>query len=136
MEYETYASQNTGNALHGQKIFNNLNGAACIRCHRINGQGGEVGPELTDVHSRYSRAQLIESVLYPSKQILDGYQVTTFFLKGDEEISGAIRSETTDEVTVVDAQGEKHVLRKNEIVKRKLSETSLMPEGLKTGLNQ
>ncbi len=134
-DYEGFALKNPGDVARGKAIFHDMGGVACIRCHRMNGDGGEIGPDLSDVAKKYGKPMLIDAILNPSKQILDGYQVTTFDLKDGEQISGAIKSESSDDVTVMDSAGEKHVIAKTNIMKRKTSQVSLMPEGLHTGLS-
>ena len=79
------------------QIFLDVNGVNCIRCHRINGQGVLIGPELTGLGIKQNRAQIIESVLYPSKLILDGYQQVFFYMTNGDDDSFAKhrpRSET------------------------------------------
>jgi len=136
LEYQTFALAHPGDARRGKEIFSDVNGANCARCHRINGQGGLIGPELTGVGMKQNRAQIIESVLYPSKLILDGYQQVFFYMKDDEDFSGIVRAETTDTVTVIDSLGATNILQKSKIKSRKISQISLMPEGLQTGLSQ
>ena len=51
-----------GNAERGQKLFANVEKSLCMRCHRIGEQGGRIGPDLTDIGSRFSRIHLIESI--------------------------------------------------------------------------
>lgn len=133
-DYQSFALARPGNAYHGKTIFLDVNGVNCIRCHRMSGQGALIGPELTDVGSKQSREQLIESVLYPSKVILDGYQQVFFKMKDDDDYSGIIRSETPEAITIIDSLGKTNVLRKSDIKSRKTSQISLMPEGLQTGL--
>ena len=125
----------SGNSRRGQQIFKNANGVNCIRCHRINGQGGLVGPELTGIGTKQNRAYIIESVLYPSKVILDGYQQVFFYMTDDEDYAGIVHSETADEVTLIDSLGKTNVLEKSKIKSRKISKISLMPEGLQTVLS-
>jgi putative heme-binding domain-containing protein len=134
-QYQSFALAHPGDARHGQRIFSDANGVNCVRCHAVNGQGGHIGPELTGIGTRQSRAQIIESVLYPSKVILDGYQQVFFTMKDDEDFSGIVRSETTDTVTLVDNLGVTNILEKSKIKNRKISQISLMPEGLQTGLS-
>ncbi len=134
LQYQEFAVAHTGDARRGRAIFRDLKGVGCIRCHRIDSEGGDIGPDLTGIHSKYPRPFIIESVLYPSKVILDGYQQVSFQTKDDDEISGMVRNETEDEVTVIDSGGVKHVLKKSDITKRKVSQISLMPEGLQSGL--
>jgi putative heme-binding domain-containing protein len=134
-EYQSFALAHPGNARHGQSIFSDANGVNCVKCHAINGQGGHIGPELTGLGARQTRPQIIESVLYPSKVILDGYQQILFYMTDDEDYSGIVRSETADTVMVIDSLGVTNLLEKSKIKSRKISQISLMPEGLQTGLS-
>jgi putative heme-binding domain-containing protein len=88
------------------------------------------------VGAKYDRAKLVESVLEPSKQIFDGYQQTVIRTKDGDVQSGVIRAETDAEVTLFDSAAQPHVIRKADIASRKLSELSLMPEGLEQGMTQ
>jgi putative heme-binding domain-containing protein len=134
-QYQEFALAHTGDSKRGQALFHDLKGVGCIRCHRINAEGGDIGPDLTGIHAKYPRAFLIESVLYPSKVILDGYQQVLFETKDDEDVGGIVRNETEQEVTIIDSGGAKHVLKKSNITSRKVSQISLMPEGLQSGLS-
>ncbi|MDB6030377.1 MAG: putative rane-bound dehydrogenase [Verrucomicrobiales bacterium] len=134
--YADFAGKNAGNAAHGRSIFEDLKGVACIKCHKVAGKGGEVGPDLTSVGGKYNRTQIIESILYPSKLILDGYQQTTVFTRDGDLQTGILRGETAEELTLVDSEGLKHTIPKREIEKRKVSELSLMPEGMHVGISK
>jgi putative heme-binding domain-containing protein len=134
-EYQSFAIAHPGNLRRGQKIFSDVNGVNCVRCHTINGQGGHIGPDLTGIGARQNRGQIIESVLYPSKVILDGYQQVFFYMTDDEDFAGIVRSETADTVTVIDSLGVTNLLEKSKIKNRKISQISLMPEGLQTCLS-
>jgi putative heme-binding domain-containing protein len=132
--FEKYAMGHEGNAENGRKIFALESGAGCIKCHKVGPDGGEVGPALNGIASKYDKAKLIESVLYPSRQILDGYQQTIIRTKKGDVEAGAVRGETDGEVTLLDSGGQKIVIKKSAIKSRKFSDLSLMPEGLQTGL--
>ncbi|HUR45845.1 MAG TPA: HEAT repeat domain-containing protein, partial [Candidatus Saccharimonadales bacterium] len=134
--FSAFASTHSGDAAHGKAVFNDLKGLACVKCHKVSGQGGEVGPDLTSVGGKYNRSQIIEAILYPSKLILDGYQQTIVFTKDGDSLAGIVRGETAEEVTLVDTEGKKHVFPKKTIETRKSSELSLMPEGLQVGLSK
>ena len=135
-DYQSFALANSGDPKLGRKIFTDINGVNCVRCHRLNGEGAQIGPELTGIAMKQSRAEVIESVLYPSKQILDGYQQVFFYMKdSDDDCSGIIRSEDTDKVTIIDSLGKTNVLEKSKIKNRKISQISLMPEGLQASLS-
>ena len=130
-----FAKTHGGDAIHGKKIFMDQNGAGCVKCHKISNQGGDVGPALDGVGGKYPRDFLVDSILYPSKQILDGYQQTMIKRKSNNNLeAGIVRAETETEVTLVDSAGQKIIIAKSDIVTRKLSNISLMPEGLQTAL--
>lgn len=133
--YAAFATKTKGQLNGGKRIFNDMTTVACIKCHKAEGQGGEVGPDLNSVGAKYNRAQIIEHILYPSKIILDGYQQTTVLTKDGETQSGIVRGDTSDELTLLDTEGKKHVIPKKQIEKRKQNELSLMPEGLQLGLS-
>ncbi|HEV8379370.1 MAG TPA: HEAT repeat domain-containing protein [Tepidisphaeraceae bacterium] len=132
--FEKYAMGHEGNADAGRKIFALESGAGCIKCHKVGSDGGEVGPSLSGVGAKYDKAKLAESVLYPSRQILDGYQQTIIRTKKGDLVAGAVRGETDQEVTLLDSAGQKIVIKKSDIKSRKFSDISLMPDGLQTGL--
>jgi putative membrane-bound dehydrogenase-like protein len=134
-ELATVALRQKGDAEHGRRLFFDAKGAACSKCHRVQNEGGEVGPDLSDIATRYNRAQLLESVLYPSKKILDGYDLTVIETKDGLVLSGIVRADTGDELTLGDADGKKHVIKKADIESRVKSDKSLMPDGLEAGMS-
>jgi putative membrane-bound dehydrogenase-like protein len=133
--YAEFARKTPGDPARGQALFADPKGVACIKCHRLNGEGGEVGPDLTGVGLKYGKDHFIESVLYPSAKILDGYQQTMVLTKSGVVVAGRLLGDSGEEITLLDAEGKRHVIRKSEIDQQKQSELSLMPEGLNTGLS-
>jgi putative heme-binding domain-containing protein len=101
----------------------------------VNGEGGEVGPDLTGVGLKYGRDHFVESVLYPSAKILDGYKQTMVLTKSGIVVAGRFLGDTGDEITLMDAEGKRRAIKKSEIDRQKEAELSLMPEGLNTGLS-
>jgi putative heme-binding domain-containing protein len=101
-----------------------------VRCHTVAGQGGAVGPDLTTIGAQFDRAALIDSILYPSKVVREGYQQYTIETDDDEAITGALRAESADAITLIDAEGRTHQIRKTRVRDRRSSALSLMPEGL------
>ena len=132
-DYIAFAGRNAGNAENGRVIFQGVIG--CANCHKAAGKGGDIGPDLTGVAAKYNRAALIESVLYPSKQILDGYKSSVIDTKDGETYIGFVRDENAKELTLLDAAGAKHPIPKDQISKRSESNLSLMPDGLQAGLS-
>ena len=76
-------------------LFADSKRLACARCHRVGGEGGDIGPDLSDIGGKFDRALLIESVLEPSRQIVEGYRTTTIATKDGRVLSGIARDETS-----------------------------------------
>ncbi|MBI5774811.1 MAG: HEAT repeat domain-containing protein [Verrucomicrobia bacterium] len=134
MKHEDFALANPGDATGGRMIFNDRAGVACIKCHRVAGEGGDAGPDLSGIGLKYSRAQLIEEVTFPSRSVLDGYRQTMVVLRGDDLKTGIVRQETATELTLVDTEGKIVTLQKSEVQSTRSSPLSLMPDGLHLGL--
>src|SRR5207245_1511764 len=79
---------------------------------------------------------LIESVLEPSKQIVEGYRQSAVALSDGRVLSGIVHGESADRLTLIDVEGARHEIRTVAIDERKSVETSLMPEGLASGLTR
>ena len=118
-----------GTADRGKKIFFEKQEAQCVRCHRINGKGGDVGPDLTHVGSQKDRHYLLESMVLPNKQIAQGFDSVMVFLKNGDSQAGVLKSETPDELVLNSPDNGLVTLKKSEIKSRKAA-LSPMPEGL------
>jgi putative membrane-bound dehydrogenase-like protein len=128
-DYSAFARAHPGDPARGYKLFHEHPGLMCIRCHTIGGAGAQVGPDLSDVAAKYSREDIIASVLEPSKRIGDGYRAVTLELKDGVLVSGLVKSETEDELALYDTNGELRRVAKDEIAARRTSGVSLMPAG-------
>jgi putative heme-binding domain-containing protein len=134
-EYVRYSGAHKGDAGRGRDLFRDLKRLACVRCHQVRGEGGEIGPDLSDVGGKFDRPLLIESVLEPSRQIVDGYRTTTIATAGGQVLTGIVRDETPAGLVIVDSQGQRHAVRAAEIEDRTVDDTSLMPSGIAAGLS-
>jgi len=134
-EYARYARNGAGDPARGRALFTDLSRLACSRCHRVQSQGGEIGPDLSDIGGKYDRDQLIESVLEPSRQIVEGYRPTALATSDGRVLSGIIRQETADELILVDIDGQRQAVHKQDVVERNTMDTSLMPNDLACGLS-
>src|SRR5262249_48199078 len=101
---------------------------ACAACHVLFGEGGKVGPELTG-SQRANLDYVLENLLDPSAVVARDYQVTLLQTKDGRVITGIIKQETPQVLTV---QTHNEVLRvpQNEVEARARSPLSMMPEGL------
>jgi putative heme-binding domain-containing protein len=112
--------------------------AQCVACHRFGNQGGSVGPDLTAVATRFSRRDLLESILLPSKVVSDQYQNTTFTLQDGEEVTGRLLNETDEKLVLLTNPllGTEGELLKKDIRSVTPAKLSPMPEGLVNILSQ
>ncbi len=113
----------------GKQAFND---AQCIACHRFDNQGGSVGPELTAASSKYTRRDILESILEPSKVVSEQYQNTTVYQRDGEDVSGRVIEEDNRKIVLVTdplKQTQREVM-KRDIKERQPSKVSSMPEGL------
>jgi quinoprotein glucose dehydrogenase len=94
-----------GNAEVGKKIFFERTDVSCLRCHKIQGTGGEVGPELTGIGGKQNREYLLESIVLPDKQIAKGYETVVLTLNNGQVKSGILKSEDKKEVRLMTPEG-------------------------------
>jgi putative heme-binding domain-containing protein len=117
-----------GDAAKGKELFFKSAGLQCVNCHRINGTGSTLGPDLSQIAKKYSRAQILESILEPSKTI-DPQYVTYLVETADGQVhTGLLASKTASEV-VLKMVGDKEVRIPTIKVERLVpQQKSLMPE--------
>jgi putative heme-binding domain-containing protein len=111
---------------------NAFNDAQCILCHRFGNEGGSVGPELTGVFSKYSRRDILESLLEPSKVVSDQYQNFMVVKKDGDDVVGRIIDENAERIIVLPnmlAPETTVEVRTADIARREPSKVSAMPSG-------
>ncbi|MEE2737147.1 MAG: hypothetical protein VX435_02900 [Planctomycetota bacterium] len=117
----------TGNVERGAVVFEK---AQCIKCHRYGSIGEGIGPDLTTLRRRFRRKEILESIFYPSHVISDQYQSQTLVTRDGKVITGLVAPQGTDAIVVLDIEGKKTVIAKEEIEQQLPSKLSAMPEGL------
>lgn len=117
-----------GDVSRGKTVFFETNGVACKNCHRINGIGKEIGPDLTSIGKKYSRAQLLESLLEPSRKIDPNYVVYLAELNDGRILSGLQIAKTESQVVLKDAQDTIHRIDRKDIEQFVPQRQSLMPD--------
>jgi len=110
--------------VNGRKLY----AVHCATCHKMFGEGGEVGPELTGAQ-RTSLDYILENVLDPSAVVPGEYRLTTFQLADGRTLSGIIRSENAKIVTIRTLTDSVNVATAD-IDSRKGTNLSIMPDGL------
>ncbi len=106
--------------------------AQCLACHRFGNEGGAIGPDITAVSSRFARADVLSSILEPSKVISEQYQNTTVFKKDGDDVTGRLLEETGAMLVLLTdpLKNTKVEVKSSEVKERRPSKLSPMPEGL------
>jgi putative heme-binding domain-containing protein len=99
----------------------------CARCHLVNGDGGEAGPDLTTIGKEKSAEYLLESVIRPSAHIAQGFDIVTFEMKSGDVETGTVTGESASEIAVKRGDGSTVKLDPAQ-VKQRASAPSSMPE--------
>ncbi|HTA31612.1 MAG TPA: PVC-type heme-binding CxxCH protein [Candidatus Cybelea sp.] len=125
-----------GDAEAGRKIFMERPEASCVRCHKVNGQGGQVGPDLAGIITRHDREYILESILFPNKQIASGYDNLLLEMKDGRTYAGIVKGQDDEELSLYSIEDNELVKLKKSDIKKQVKGKSAMPEGLATTLGK
>tara|TARA_R110000850_G_scaffold248127_7_gene373052 strand:+ start:504 stop:3950 length:3447 start_codon:yes stop_codon:yes gene_type:complete len=89
-----------GDIEKGEDIFMTHAIGQCAKCHKINGDGGVAGPDLTGIGDKYDAKYFLQSLVDPSAVVVPGYGLTLMTLKNGESIGGAFLRETDEAVVL------------------------------------
>jgi putative heme-binding domain-containing protein len=117
-----------GDAERGAEIFSQR---ACAVCHRSPGQ---IGPDLAGVAQRLSPVDLMNAVVFPSRDIAPPYRTTTFRLRTGEVHTGIVAFESADGWIVQTGAGTSVRVNASDVILRQPGTVSVMPSGLLNGL--
>ena len=123
-----------GDFTQGQAMFQ----AQCSSCHKVGGEGGSIGPDLTQLGTRFSAQDILESIIEPSKEISDQYAATNYTLKDGSSAMGRLIREDKDSYYISQNPFAPETLRKilkKDVTSSKLSDVSIMPPGMINSLN-
>tara|TARA_R110002073_G_scaffold96276_3_gene222594 strand:- start:2181 stop:7394 length:5214 start_codon:yes stop_codon:yes gene_type:complete len=118
-------------AQQGKALF----GKHCSVCHKFDGVGYEVGPDLTALTSR-SDAFLLQAILDPNRDVDARYQRYTALMDDGRVVSGQIMNETASSVTLMEQEAKQHVVLRNQLEELRVSGKSAMPEGLEENISK
>lgn len=124
-----------GDARRGQALLADPARTSCTQCHVVAGHGKAFGPDLAAVARLKTRAQILDGILNPSKEISPGFELCTIETEAGEPISGIVTKRTELSVFLRDASGMEHVIAKSGIKEMRRQQLSAMPEGLLNGLS-
>ncbi len=124
-----------GDAAKGRDIFVNKAAVQCQRCHKVDGQGGDVGPVLNGLGKQHPREYLLESVVLPSKAIAKGFDSVALRLADGRTVSGVLKSDDGKEVKVMTPEGKLITVKADDVEDKKTTK-SAMPEDIREKLTK
>jgi len=121
-----------GDPLRGEKLF--FGKAHCSDCHMLAGNGGFIGPDLSDFAIAHPAEKIREAIVRPNQTLLPGEQVINVETAAGERLSGLVRNEDNFSMQLQGIDGKFHLLMKSEITKVENTGHSLMPDDYGTQL--
>lgn len=118
-----------GNRWNGRDVFNSNPTAQCVRCHAVNGSGGEVGPPLDNIANILTREQILEALIEPSARLAPGYGTVNLTLTDGQVVSGVPLEENNKELLLRTSEAEPMRVPKGRIKKRENSVSSMPAMG-------
>ena len=123
-----------GDAGRGREIFFGNAAASCRRCHKVAGEGSDVGPDLSGVGLKNTREYLLESLVVPNAKIAKGFETVILVMDDGRLYTGIIKGEDETTYQLVTAQGEQIRVEKESIEERAVGKSG-MPEDVLKGLS-
>lgn len=121
------AAASTGDARRGQIHFRE---SSCLGCHKLGNEGGTLGPDLSAVGRGMTRDLIVEAVLWPKRQVKEGYLMINVATTDGRQVNGYKISENSDRLVLKDLTGgPNQTIRKPDIATRDDAGT-IMPDGL------
>ena len=121
-----------GNAASGQIVF--AKAGTCGKCHVVNGEGKEVGPNLSEIGKKLSREAIYEAILYPSASISHNFETYVVETKAGNVVNGLLVSKTPAEITLKDAEALLRTFKTADVESVTRSPVSIMPADLHKAL--
>ena len=129
------AAQTGGNATLGKNVFASKE-SACTKCHIVSGSERKAGPSLQTIGDKFTRDQLIRSVLEPSARLHPDHMTTTVNTVEGKTVSGVLQSRDKKTLKLFDVEGKTIEVAVADIENEKQSKQSLMPVGLHKTVNE
>lgn len=114
-----------GDPAVGREVY--YGAGRCMNCHMIRGEGGYLGPDLSNLGVTRTLTEIREGVLEPNKRFSKGYMPVLVTLGNGETIRGVARNTSNYSIQLLDADGELRLLSKSEVSKVDFPKNSWMP---------
>lgn len=117
----------------GRSLFHAI---GCASCHRFDGYGGNIGPDLSSVGNRFRAEGILEEIIHPSRVISDQYSSSEVVLEDGDTLTGLVaRREDSVRVYTRDPDADPTVVARDAVQTIRQVDVSQMPAGLINSLN-
>jgi putative heme-binding domain-containing protein len=123
-EYEV-STHSGGNPTAGKQVFLNV----CAKCHRHSGEGQQIGPELTGM-AVHPKEELLVHILDPNRSVESNFRMFQVQTIDGLTLAGMLGGESKTAIELIDSQGQRKSVLREEIEEMKGSRLSVMPEGI------
>ena len=123
----------TGDVARGKAVFF-AQRAACSACHRVSGEGGAIGPDLSTIARVRTRRDLLESVVDPGTTIANGFETYAVLTTEGRALEGVIQRATARAIVLRNTQRGETIVSRDEIQQLSRQTSSIMPDGLDRAL--
>ena len=113
------------------KLFFTKTELSCVRCHKVDATGGEVGPKLTDIGKNKDNRYLLEAIVIPDAKIAENFETVVLLTEDDQLITGILRKETEKTIELMDADGKTVMVNPEIVVSRKKGKSSMPADLIK-----
>jgi quinoprotein glucose dehydrogenase len=120
----------------GYGIFFYNSTAQCVRCHAIEGNGGNVGPDLSKIGGKLTREQILEAIVDPSARLAPGYGMVKITLDDGNEVTGTLMEENAKEIILKTSDAEPLEVELTRITKRQNFPSGMPPMGKALSKNE
>jgi putative heme-binding domain-containing protein len=127
LEYLETVATDEGAQERGRELFVK---AQCANCHRYANKGESLGPDLTALSRRFTRKEVLESILHPSQVISDQYQTKVVTTVDGQQHSGLLTTDANGNHVVLTSDGKKITVLQEDVDEIAVSNVSSMPTGL------
>ncbi len=121
-----YRQQADGDPDAGREVY--YGGAGCNQCHMIRGEGGYLGPDLTNAGMTANLTSLREGVFEPNKRLAEGYRPVVVTKSDGVRIRGVAKNNSNYSIQLLDGDGRLHLLQKRDLADVRFQEKSWMPD--------
>ena len=115
----------TGDKQRGKQVF----AKSCAACHRMDGVGYELAPNLASFQFRGAEA-ILQNIIEPNREVNPQYLNYSILTKDDRIVNGMISNESAASITLIRGENQAETIQRSDIAEIKSSKMSIMPEGL------